>query len=213
MLTNANIIIDFKPVSPECGDLFRGRDPIEHAKRLEKAGVLGLSVVTEGEHFGGSLDLLRSLTRAVSLPILRKDFIRTENDLLVTRDCGAAGVLLIASTVPDLGALYEKAWSIGLKPLVEVHTAEEMELAKQIGASIIGINNRDILRLEKDDGTVSLTAELIARAPKNAFIVSESGIRGREDARIAINSGANAVLVGTAYWTGDFTITTEEEQE
>jgi len=198
----SKIIIDFKPVSPQYGDLFKGRDPIDIARQLEKAGVLGLSVVTEKEHFGGSLDLLRAITKAVNLPVLRKDFIKTEDDLYETLDCGAKGILLICSTTDNIGELHEKALSIGLKPLVEVHTRDEMKLAESIGAKIIGINNKDITILEKDGGTVDLTLELIKTAPKGAFIISESGISCREDAQKALNAGANAVLIGTAFWQG-----------
>jgi len=202
----SKVIIDFKAISPQHGDLFKGRDPLDVARRLEKAGVLGLSVVTEGEHFGGSLDLLRSITQAVSLPVLRKDFIETEEDLFETLDCGAKGVLLICATTKNIGALHEKALSIGLKPVVEVHTQAEMEQAISMGANIIGINNRDITVLEKDSGTVSLTLNLIEKAPKGAFIISESGITCREDARCVLDAGASAVLIGTAYWQGDFAI-------
>ena len=198
----SKLIIDFKPVSPKHGDLFKGRDPIEVAVQLEKAGVLGLSVVTENEHFGGSLELLCKIVKAVKLPVLRKDFIQSENDLYETKDCGATGVLLICSTTKNIGALHEKALSIGLKPVVEVHTHEEMELAKAISAKIIGINNKDITVLEKDEGTVNRTLELIKSTPEGAFIISESGIANREDAQKALDAGANAVLIGTAFWNG-----------
>jgi indole-3-glycerol phosphate synthase len=202
----SKIIIDFKPVSPKDGDLFRGRNPADVALYLEKAGVLGLSVVTAEEHFGGSLSLLRTITKTVKLPVLRKDFIQTDDDLYETLDCGATGVLLICAAVKNLKKLHEKALKIGLKPLVEVHTLDEMKLAKSIGAKIIGINNKDILSLEKDRGTVDLTVDLIKYAPDDAFIISESGIRNRSDAQKAIDSGANAVIVGTAFWNGDFLI-------
>ena len=203
-------IIDFKPLSPQHGDLFKGRDPLETARRLERAGVLGLSVVTEREHFGGSLELLRAITKTVSLPVLRKDFIKTEDDLYETLACGAKGVLLICSMTENIGALHEKALSIGLSPVTEVHTRDEMKLAGSIGAKIIGINNKDITVLEKDTGTVGLTLELIKAAPEGTFIISESGISCREDAEKALTSGADAILVGTAFWQGKFdTVFTE----
>jgi len=183
-----------------------GSDVAEVARWLEKAGVLGLSVVTESKHFGGSLDLLRTIVKAVSIPVLRKDFIRTEDDLYETLDCGAKGVLLICSTTENIGALHEKAPSIGLKPVVEVHTLEEMRLAEQIGAKIIGINNKDITVFEKDEGSVDLTLNLIKAAPKGVFIISESGISSRDEAQKALNAGANAVLIGTAFWQGKFEI-------
>jgi len=200
----SKMIIDFKPISPQYGDLFKGRNPLEVARGLEKTGVLGLSVVTEREHFGGSLDLLRSIVKAVSLPVLRKDFIKIEDDLYETLDCGAKGVLLICSTTEDIGRLHEKALSIGLKPVVEIHTRDEMALAKSMGAKIIGINNKDITLLEKDSGTVELTLELIKTAPEGAFIISEGGITCQEDAQKALTAGANAVLIGTAFWQGKF---------
>ena len=205
----SKVIIDFKPVSPQYGDLFKGRNSIEIARKLEKAGVLGLSVVTESEHFGGSLELLRSITKAVSLLVLRKDFIKSEDDLYETLDCGAKGVLLICSAMTNVGDLHEKALSIGLKPVVEVHNLEEMKFAESIGAKIIGINNRDITVLEKDNGTVALTQELIKVAPKGAFIISESGISNYEEAQKALVSGANAVLIGTAFWRGNIKIKKE----
>jgi len=201
------LIIDFKPISPKDGDLFRGRNPIEVAKQLEKAGVLGLSVVTESKHFGGSLELLRSITKAVSLPVLRKDFITSEDDLYETLDCGAKGILLICATVPHdkISAFHEKSLSLGLHPLVEVCSAEEMKIAKDINAKIIGINNKNITALEKDSGTVERTVELIRLAPKDAFIISESGITCDDDVKKALNAGANAVLVGTAFWNDGLT--------
>ena len=198
----SKIVIDFKPVSPQYGDLFKGRNPVDVARRLEKIGVLGLSVVTENEHFEGSLELLRAVTKAVSLPVLRKDFIKNEDDLYETRDCGAKGILLICSTTKNVGDLHEKALLIGLKPVVEVHTPEEMKLAEKMGAKIIGINNKDITVLEKDEGTVNLTCELIKTAPKGAFIISESGISGSGDIQKALDAGADAVLIGTAFWQG-----------
>ena len=200
----SKMIVDFKPVSPKYGDLFKGRNPLEVARQLEKKGVIGLSVVTEREYFGGSLNLLRSIAKTVKLPILRKDFIKTEDDLYETLDCGAVSVLLICSMIDNIGELHEKALAIGLKPVVEVHTPEEMQVAKNIGAKIIGINNKDIINLEKDSGTVDLTLNLIKNAPKDAFIISESGIAHPKDAQKAIDSGANAVLIGTAFWQGEF---------
>ena len=202
----SKLIIDFKPISPKHGDLFCGKNPVEVAKRLEKKGVLGLSVVTKSEHFGGSLELLRSITKAVKLPVLRKDFIKNEDDLYETLDCGAKGILLVCSVSKNIEKLHQKAKDIGLRPVVEVHTQEEMNFAKSIGAKIILINNKDITILEKDSGTVDLTLKLVPFAPKDAFIISASGILNHEDAEKAIASGANAVLVGTAFWQGKFLI-------
>ncbi|MDR0519487.1 MAG: indole-3-glycerol-phosphate synthase [Clostridiales Family XIII bacterium] len=198
----SKLIIDFKAVSPKHGDLFRGRNPVEYAAELERKGVLGLSVVTESEHFGGSLSLLRDICKAVSLPVIRKDFIQTSEDLKETADCGAAAVLLIAATCERLDLLYEKSLELGLKPLVEVHDAWEMEAAKKLGAKYIGINNKDIKLLEKDSLGIETTKNLIRYAPAGSFIVSESGMDSADDIRKAISYGADAALVGTAFWRG-----------
>jgi indole-3-glycerol phosphate synthase len=200
----SKLIIDFKPISPLHGDLFGGKNPSDVAVSLEKAGVLGLSVVTESEHFGGSLQLLRDIAKVTNLPILRKDFIKTDDNLKMTADNGAKYVLLIAATCPQIAKLHESALAMGLKPLVEVHTLKEMRLAKEIGAKIVGINNKDILNLERDNGTVARTRSLISHAPEGAFLVSESGIKTPKEAEKALKSGAHAVLVGTAFWRGQF---------
>jgi indole-3-glycerol phosphate synthase len=196
------VIPDFKAISPQHGDLFRGRDPLETARRLMREGATALSVVTEPEAFGGSLDLLRRMVSETGLPVLRKDFITSPEDLKITRACGAEAVLLICAmhTLSALTALYDTAMSMGLEPLVEAHTQEELGWAAQLGARLVGINNRDILALERDGGTVSATASLAGHAPRNAFLVSESAIGTAAEAQAAIRAGVDAVLVGTALW-------------
>ena len=196
------MIPDFKAISPQHGDLFRGRDPVAAAKLLMREGAPALSVVTETKAFGGSLALLRQLVAETGLPVLRKDFITSPEDLKITRDCGAEAVLLICAmhTLPVLTALYEAAVHMGLEPLVEAHTERELAWAGQIGAGLVGINNRNILELERDDGTVSATASLAAHAPRDVFLVSESAIGTPAEAQAAIRAGADAVLVGTALW-------------
>ena len=197
-------IIDFKAISPKDGTLFRDCNPVEVARMLEREGVFALSVVTEPEHFGGSLELLKSITRAVKLPVLRKDFIKNADDLHITVDCGAKSVLLICATIPrrDFADLYKTALLLGLNPVVEVHNKEELEFAQSLNAKIIGINNKDITALEKDSGTVNTTRELISSAAfsDDVFIISESGISTAYEAQQALDCGANAVLIGTAFW-------------
>ncbi|MCL2370080.1 MAG: indole-3-glycerol-phosphate synthase [Firmicutes bacterium] len=206
MNITSKTIIDFKPISPMFGDLFGDRDPIAVAKHLEQKGILGISVVTREQDFGGSIDLLRRLRKAVRLPILRKDFVTCENDLHITKEYCAEGILLICSLTPNIDKLYEKSLSLGLKPVVEVHTEKEMHLAKKLGAKIIGINNKDITGLEKDNGTTTRTLELIKLAPKDSFVISESGIQNNTDAQAVLEAGANAVLIGTAFWKGNLKI-------
>jgi len=201
----AAVIPDIKCISPKEGDLLRGRDPVNTAKYLVRYGAPVLSVVTERERFGGSPELLRSIVRAVDVPVLRKDFITREDQLAETAELGAAAVLLICATTGEktLEMLYEKALELGLEPLVEVHTARELAFAKTLGANLIGVNNRDITTLEKDDGGPDLTAALASDIPADALLISESGILSPEDARLAVSAGANAVLVGTALWLAD----------
>ena len=196
------VIADIKCRSPQHGDLLHGRDPVACAEMLTQCGAPALSVVTESLRFGGSLALLERVVEATKLPILRKDFVETSDDLAHTRDSGAAAILLMISVLPEktFETLYEKSLDLGLEPLVEVHTLEEMNIAKRLGATLIGINNKDITQWECDDGTVQTTQRLVRHAPAGATLVSESGIATPADARAAIHAGCTAVLVGTALW-------------
>lgn len=202
---NVPIIPDFKMISPSDGPLFAGRDPVQAAAAMEYAGAPALSVVTEKTDFGGSADLLTQIAATVSIPILRKDFIKTKADIEDSIRMGASAVLLICSTMTEenLRELHHTSLEMGIEPLVETHSEEELKLAASLGAKLIGINNRDILALEKDGGTVSTTARLAALKPKGSLLVSESGIQTPADVRSAIKSGADAVLIGTAVWKAD----------
>lgn len=199
------VIPDIKCISPKEGDLLRGRDPLAVAQLLAQAGAPALSVVTETKEFGGSLDLLRQLAKNTTLPILRKDFITSREDLTLSRECGAQAILLICAlhALDSLTTLYNEALKIGLEPLVEAHTEEELGWAGKIGAKLVGINNRDILKLEKDDGTVSATELLASHKPKNAILISESSISTPAEGQAAIRAGADVLLIGTALWQAD----------
>ena len=199
------VIPDIKCVSPKEGDLLRGRCPIETAQALVSWGAPVLSVVTESEHFGGSLALLRRIAEQTGVPVLRKDFITTYEQLEESLQLGASAVLLIAASADEntLTMLYESALRLGLEPLVEVCTAEEMARAKTLGAKLIGINNRNITTLELDEGGPARTSRLAPLAPGNALLISESGILSAEDAKQAVRAGAQAVLVGTALWQAE----------
>lgn len=194
------VIPDIKCKSPKEGDLLLGRDPFLVAKQLVEAGAPVLSVVTEHKNFGGSIELLKKIVEKTGVPILRKDFIKNIDDLILTKDSGAHAILLICATLPFdlLSNLYNKALMLGLEPLVEARTQEELNFAKKLGAKLVGINNRNILKLEKDDGTVSATELLAPYAPKDAILISESSIQTPAEAQVAIKAGADAILVGTA---------------
>lgn len=199
------VIPDIKCVSPKEGDLLRGRDPVTASAQLCRSGAPVMSVVTEPERFGGNLELLRSIVRATGVPVLRKDFITSKEALGETAHAGAAAVLLISAIMGQnkLGELFDKSLALGLEPFVEVCNEDEMSFAKSLGAKLIGINNKDITTLELDNGGVSRTSQLATGAPKDAVLVSESGIFTAEDARAAADAGANAVLVGTALWQAE----------
>ncbi len=194
------VIPDIKCFSPKEGDLLRGRDPVALARALVSAGAPALSVVTEEREFHGSVELLKQICAAVDVPVLRKDFVTGPDDLRQTAQAGASAILLMYSTLgrERLHELYREALRLGLTPFVETHTAQELEWAGELGTELVGINNRDILRLERDDGDVSRTAGLIAGAPKGSLVISESSIRNGDEVRLAVSAGAGGALVGTA---------------
>ncbi|MEN6519742.1 MAG: indole-3-glycerol-phosphate synthase [Armatimonadota bacterium] len=194
------VIPDIKSKSPGEGDLLLGRDPVVLAGELVAAGAPVLSVVTEAEHFGGSLEMFSRVVQSVTVPVLRKDFITTVDQVQESAEIGAAAVLLIAAMLEKsvLFELFEKALSLGLEPLVETHNEAEIRIANELKPTFLGINNRNILELERDGGDVSRTEYLAALAQPEALIVSESSISSPDDVRRAVAAGVHAVLVGTA---------------
>ena len=190
---------DIKPVSPRDGDLLAGRPPAQLAADLKEAGACALSVVTEEKHFGGSCETLRQVCEAVTVPVLRKDFLTEPEQLQSSVAAGASAVLLILATVSDRQArdLYAAARDLDLEPVVEVHSEAELEHALQLSPSIVGINNRDILQLETDPGDVATTERLAPRVPDGVVTLSESSLLSDDDVRRALAAGADAVLIGT----------------
>ena len=212
----AAVIPDIKCISPKEGDLLRGRDPVQVATELVSWGASVLSVVTENKHFGGSAKLLQTIVESTKVPVLRKDFIHDVAGLRETVDLGASAVLLIAASMDEktLAILYERACHLGLEPLVEVHTAEEMAFAKTLQPRLLGINNRNILDLERDSGNPERTEHLAKEKPAGTLLISESGILSANDARQAMRAGADAVLIGTALWlAANMEVTYREFQE
>ncbi|ELK55044.1 indole-3-glycerol phosphate synthase, partial [Haloferax sp. BAB-2207] len=197
------VIAEVKPTSPTTEGV-REDDPVELAREMVAGGATALSVLTEPEHFGGSAESLRRIREAVDVPVLRKDFIMNEAQLDVVQ---SDLVLLIARFVgEDLPALVEAARDRGFQPLVEVHTREEFTAALAAGADIVGINNRDLGKLEVDLGTFE---ELAPEAPEDVLLVAESGVQTVDDARRMREAGADALLVGTAIMDGDVRQNTE----
>ena len=194
------VIPDIKCKSPGEGDLLRGRDPLVIAKNLEEAGAPVISVVTESVHFGGSPKLLQQIAQATSVPILRKDFITTREQLVESGDIGASGVLLIAAMLEkeQLFKLIEEALILNLEPLVETHNETEIIAVNDLKVTFLGINNRNIVEWERDDGNVNLTERLAGLVRPGVLVLSESSLTSPEDVLRATTRGAHAVLVGTA---------------
>ena len=193
-----SLIAEYKRRSPAAGDLPRGADPVEQIVRAyERGGAAALSILTDGDHFGGSLADLRAARAASDLPILRKDFTLDRYQLYEAAAAQADAVLLIVAALEldDLVQLHEEADALDLDCLVEVHDAEELERALEVDAEVIGINNRDL-----SDFSVNLerTFELLADIPAGKTVVSESGIRSPEEVSELERVGVDAVLIGEA---------------
>jgi indole-3-glycerol phosphate synthase len=196
------VLAEIKVRSPKEGDLLRGRDPRDLARLYASLPVAGISVVTETRDFGGSIDLIRQVRTVTDLPILRKNFPATKDDLAETFEAGAqAQLLTIRMLEPErFIALHRDALALGLETLVEVHDPREAALLREHGIkpSLMGINNRDIAIGETDDGDVGRTERFVGVLPREVPRISESAIAGPDDARRARDAGADAVLVGTA---------------
>jgi indole-3-glycerol phosphate synthase len=188
------LLAELKRASPVAGVLARDFDPVPCAPRYVRAGASALSVLTD-VHFQGSLDDLDTVRRLVDVPVLQKDFVVDEFQLWEARARGADAVLLIAAILPGgrLADLFHAARGLGLDALVEVHDAAELARAADLGAGLIGINNRDLATFRTDLAT---TERLAPRAPAGACLVSESGIAGRDDVLRVMRAGVHAVLVG-----------------
>ena len=188
------VLSEIKVRSPKEGDLLRGRAPETLAGAMAATPIAGLSVVTEPIHFGGDIEIVRRVRPLVSVPILRKDFLRTE--------AGADAILLTVCLFDDepLARLHAAARERGLETLVEVHDDKDVARLTELGLclDVLGVNNRDIQIGETDDGDVGVTEGLAPALPPGALLLSESSIRGADDARRARAAGADAVLVGTA---------------
>lgn len=190
------VIAEVKRSSPTTSQT-RTVDPAEAARAMESAGAAAISVLTEPTQFDGSEDALREVRSAVSIPVLRKDFLLQEAHL----DAVAADVvLLIVRFLDDLSGMIEAARDRGMEPLVEVHTRREMDRALAAGAEIIGVNNRDLAALEVDRSTVETLADSV---PSSVTLVAESGIRTTDHANRMLDAGADGLLIGSAIMDDD----------
>ena len=195
--STVGLIAEVKRRSPSQGTIREDLDPIAHARAYVRGGAVAVSVLTDEAHFGGSLDDLSRVVAAVPVPVLRKDFILDELQIMEARAAGASAVLLIARIVePDrLRALARAAQQWGLATLIEVHDAAELEPALAASPGVLGINARDLSTFVVD---LEGAKQLIARVPSHVPVVAESGVETRRDVEQLAAAGADFVLVGTS---------------
>lgn len=195
------VIAEVKRASPSRGTMAAITDPASLAREYEAGGASVISVLTEPRHFGGSLEDLAAVREAVGVPVLRKDFVVSSYQLWEARAHGADMVLLIVAALEQnaLVSLVERAASIGLVPLVEVHAEAEVARAVDAGAKVMGVNARDLATLEVDRSVFAQLAPLI---PDSVVKIAESGVRGPHDLFAYAAGGADAVLVGESLVMG-----------
>jgi len=192
------LIAEVKKASPSAGVICEDFDPVHIAKAYEASGASCLSVLTDEKFFQGSLDYLKQIRSAVSIPLLRKDFIIDERQIPQSIEWGADAILLIVSILTDeqLRSFHSLARSAGLAILVEVHDEKELDRAIGIGAALIGVNNRDLKTFNVDLATTERLANRLRDSGHDALLVAESGIHTRADAERLRSCGAGAILVG-----------------
>ena len=201
------LIAEVKKASPSAGIICPNFDPVRIAKEYEAAGASCLSVLTDEKFFQGSLEYLKQIRAAVKLPLLRKDFIIDERQILEAVEWGADAILLIVAILSDsqLNEFHKLACQAGLSVLVEVHDADELRRAIAIGARLIGVNNRDLKTFTVDLATTeTLAKKLFAEQTReDVLLVAESGIHTRADVQRVAQAGAGAILVGESLMRGD----------
>lgn len=191
------LIAEVKRRSPSAGEIRTDLDPVARALEYERGGASAISVLTDGPHFGGSLDDLRAVAAGVRVPVLRKDFILDEVQILEARAAGASAVLLIVRALDRrrLEELARFAAGLGLAQLVEVHEAAELDVALEAGAVLVGVNSRNLDTFELDRPTAW---RLLGTIPAHIIAVAESGMTSAADVEAAAAAGADAVLIGGA---------------
>lgn len=191
------LIAEVKRASPSAGAIRVDADPVLTAQMYTRAGAAAVSVLTEPDHFHGSLEDLEAVRAAVTVPVLRKDFLCDVLHLWEARAAGADAVLLIVAALSqtELVGLIDLADALGMASLVEVHEAEEVSRALDAGARIVGINSRKLQTLEVDPSTVAKVRPLV---PAGVLVVAESGLATRADVEAVSDAGVDAILVGEA---------------
>ncbi|OIO59103.1 MAG: indole-3-glycerol phosphate synthase TrpC [Alphaproteobacteria bacterium CG_4_10_14_0_2_um_filter_63_37] len=191
----AAVIAEVKKASPSKGIIRADFDPVAIAQSYERGGAAALSVLTDRPYFQGSPEYLQVVSNTVSLPVLRKDFIRDRYQILEALAWGADAILLIAAALPteQLADLYYEATSRGLDVLIEIHNAQEWEAVAPLKPTLIGINNRDLRTFVTD---LAVTESLLPHFPAGTFVVSESGIHSRDDVQRLLSRGVHGFLIG-----------------
>ncbi|MFM8358897.1 MAG: indole-3-glycerol phosphate synthase TrpC, partial [Verrucomicrobiota bacterium] len=194
------LIAEVKKASPSAGVIRADFDPVRIAREYQAAGAGCLSVLTDVDFFQGSLDYLRAIRQAVDLPLLRKDFLIDERQILEAVEWGADAILLIAAILHDdqLAHFQALAEAAGLAALVEVHDEDELARALRCGARLVGVNNRNLKTFQVDLGTTERLAARLRAAdrPEDRLLVAESGIHTRADVLRLKACGSRAILVG-----------------
>ena len=200
------LIAEVKKASPSKGVICADFDPIRIAREYEAAGATCLSVLTDEKFFQGSLDYLRQIRDAVKLPLLRKDFIIDERQILEAVEWGADAILLIVAILDDrqLQDYQTLANAAGLSVLVEVHDEAELDRALAAGSALVGVNNRDLKTFKVDLGTTARLAAKLFASPGGSgkLLVAESGIHTRADVEVLRHCGSSAILVGESLMRG-----------
>lgn len=193
--TGMRLIAEVKKASPSKGLIRPDFDPVSIARTYEAAGASCISVLTDEKYFQGHLDYLKAIREAVELPLLRKDFTVDAYQIFEARAAQADAILLIVAALSpsELSDFMALAGELGMASLVEVHTAEEMEIALEVGARLIGINNRNLQTFET---TLDTSIELARCVPDDRILVGESGIFTRADVERLMGAGMDAILVG-----------------
>lgn len=191
------VIAEIKRASPSKGSISPALDAAAQARAYAAGGAAAISVLTEPSLFSGSLPDLEAASRAVGVPLLRKDLIVAEEQILEARIAGASAVLLIARALPAARLLELAAYTraLGLEPLVEVRTSSELAVALSAVALLVGVNARNLESLDVDYGVVARLAPLV---PRDCICIAESGLRTRADVELAASHGVDAVLIGSA---------------
>ncbi len=192
------IIAEVKKASPSEGIIRADIKPAEIAFSYQNNGASAISVVTDRQFFQGDIKWISDIRKSVLLPVIRKDFVLNEKQVWESKAAGANAMLLIAAILDEkkLKELYTLCYDIGMEALVEVHTMDELQKALNIGADIIGVNNRNLKSFGVSNSTFSSIAEHI---PDDRIVVAESGVHSREDLLYMKNANADAVLIGTHF--------------